>query len=560
MSPHANLRCGCALCAQRYHRLEPAARAAHARQGIRRRYRSVHGRLRSRHHRRRHQRRRHRARRRRPGRARAAAGAERPRLGHLVGLDQADPRRPALSRARRIPAGARGARRSARCCCGWRRTSSGRCASCCRRCRGRARRSCCGSGCCSTTGSARAKSCRRRAASISPTTSPASRCCGNSAPASNIPTAAVDDSRLVALNALDAAERGATIRTRTRVTRAEREDVWQLILNAQGHREIVTARVLVNAAGPWVGVVAETVLRIGGSAPVRLAKGSHIVVRKLFDHDRGYIFQNTDKRIVFALPFARGFHADRHDRREFRRRRSTRWRRARDEVIYLCRAVNEFFRERVEPRRRWCGRSPACARSTTTSQAGHAGGRHARLSSRARRALSAWRRCSRSTAARSRPIAGWPRTRSASLRISSSCTGAGLRRRRCRAAIFSGTRSRTRVAQTLRAWPFLSEAEAWRLVRAYGTRVERVLGDAKRREDIAPFFGPLSAAEVRYLMTARMGAHRRRRAVAAQQARAEARAAEKEALAQFMAAGRLQLAACATSVCTIRRRSHGTVS
>src|SRR4029079_13615047 len=103
-----------------------------------------------------------------------------------------------------------------------------------------------------------------------------------------------DDARLVALNALDAAERGATIRTRTRLTRAEREDVWTLILNAQGRREAVTARVMVTAAGPWVGVVSETVLRIEGPPPVRLAKGSHIVVRKLFDHDRGYIFQNTD--------------------------------------------------------------------------------------------------------------------------------------------------------------------------------------------------------------------------------------------------------------------------
>ena len=56
------------------------------------------------------------------------------------------------------------------------------------------------------------------------------------------------------------------------------------------------------------------------------------------------------------------------------------------------------------------------------------------------------------------------------------------------------------MSQTLRAWPFLEEPEAWRLVRAYGTRVERVLGQAKKREDIAPFFGPLSAAEVRYLM------------------------------------------------------------
>jgi glycerol-3-phosphate dehydrogenase len=65
---------------------------------------------------------------------------------------------------------------------------------------------------------------------------------------------------------------------------------------------------------------------------------------------------------------------------------------------------------------------------------------------------------------------------------------------------FRWTAVEGRVLQTREAWPFLEEAEAWRLVRAYGTRVDRVLGDARRREDIAPFFGPLSAAEVRYLM------------------------------------------------------------
>ena len=113
----------------------------------------------------------------------------------------------------------------------------------------------------------------------------------------------VDDSRLVVLNAIDAAERGATIRTRTRVARAEREDTWRLILNIQGRRDVVTARVLINAAGPWAGVVSETVVRTEGKPPLRLVKGSHIVVPKAFDHDRGYIFQNTDGRIVFALPF-----------------------------------------------------------------------------------------------------------------------------------------------------------------------------------------------------------------------------------------------------------------
>src|SRR4051812_32147576 len=157
-----------------------------------------------------------------------------------------------------------------------------------------------------------------------------------------------DDSRLVVLNALDAAERGATIRTRTRVTRAEREDTWKLILNTQGKRETVTARVLINAAGPWVGIVSETVLRIEGPPPVRLAKGSHIVVRKLFDHDSGYIFQNTDKRIVFALPFAGDFTLIGTTDENFVGTLDGVAPSA-EEVLYLCRAVNEFFREPIGP-------------------------------------------------------------------------------------------------------------------------------------------------------------------------------------------------------------------
>jgi glycerol-3-phosphate dehydrogenase len=117
----------------------------------------------------------------------------------------------------------------------------------------------------------------------------------------------VDDSRLVVLNALDAAERGASIRTRTKCLRAERSDQWRLVLNARGNREVVTARVLVNAAGPWVGDVSEMVLRQPGPARVRLVKGSHIVVPRLFDHASAYIFQNPDGRVVFAIPFETDF-------------------------------------------------------------------------------------------------------------------------------------------------------------------------------------------------------------------------------------------------------------
>jgi glycerol-3-phosphate dehydrogenase len=113
----------------------------------------------------------------------------------------------------------------------------------------------------------------------------------------------VDDARLVILNALDAAERGATIRTRTRCVRAERGKDWTLVLEVRGRRDIVTARALVNATGPWVGQFNETVLRLPAPLQVRLIAGSHIVVRRLFEHDRGYIFQTQDRRVVFALPF-----------------------------------------------------------------------------------------------------------------------------------------------------------------------------------------------------------------------------------------------------------------
>ena len=87
-----------------------------------------------------------------------------------------------------------------------------------------------------------------------------------------------DDARLVVLNALDAAERGAIIRTRTRCVRAERADVWRLVFEVHGRRDVTSARVLVNAAGPWVGIFADNVLHAPPSAHLRLDQGSHIVV------------------------------------------------------------------------------------------------------------------------------------------------------------------------------------------------------------------------------------------------------------------------------------------
>ncbi len=108
------------------------------------------------------------------------------------------------------------------------------------------------------------------------------------------------------LNARDAADRGATIRTRARVTEARREnDHWVVTVeNLRGRKvEEVRARLIVNAAGPWVDHVLSAAIGQNDVHNVRLVQGSHIVVRKKFDDPRAYFFQNNDGRIIFAIPY-----------------------------------------------------------------------------------------------------------------------------------------------------------------------------------------------------------------------------------------------------------------
>ena len=120
----------------------------------------------------------------------------------------------------------------------------------------------------------------------------------------------VNDARLVVLAARDAADRGATIKVRTKVTSARRDgDLWVIDMTDQatGEVERIEARMLVNAAGPWVDHVIVEALGKNGAHNVRLVKGSHIVVKKHFEHDRCYIFQNADNRIIFAIPYEDDF-------------------------------------------------------------------------------------------------------------------------------------------------------------------------------------------------------------------------------------------------------------
>ncbi|WP_108462286.1 glycerol-3-phosphate dehydrogenase [Devosia naphthalenivorans] len=118
----------------------------------------------------------------------------------------------------------------------------------------------------------------------------------------------VEDSRFVVLNARDAADKGATIHVRTKVTSVRRDaGSWLIELDGEGGRQTVRAKLVVNAAGPWVDQVITGAMGHKGARNVRLVKGSHLVVRRLFDHDRCYIFQNADGRIIFAIPYETDF-------------------------------------------------------------------------------------------------------------------------------------------------------------------------------------------------------------------------------------------------------------
>ena len=155
----------------------------------------------------------------------------------------------------------------------------------------------------------------------------------------------VEDSRMVVLNARDAADRGAEVRTRTRVLSAERDgDAWAVSL--PGGK--VRARALVNAAGPWVGDVLANVMRANAPATVRLVQGSHVVVPRLYEHDRCYIFQNADGRIFFAIPYETDFTLIGTTDRDYKGDPAA-VRATADEVDYICAAASEYFAAPVTP-------------------------------------------------------------------------------------------------------------------------------------------------------------------------------------------------------------------
>jgi glycerol-3-phosphate dehydrogenase len=314
----------------------------------------------------------------------------------------------------------------------------------------------------------------------------------------------VDDARLVVLNALDAAERGAVIRTRTRAVEARRSaEGWQVTTEdvITGRRETIRARALVNAGGPWVEEVLARRAGVNARARVRLVQGSHIVVPKLYAHDRAYIFQNEDGRIVFAIPYQDDFTligtTDRDYEGDPARVAITQ-----EEIDYLCAAVSEYFAKPVTPQDvvwTYAGVRPLYDDGASDAKAATRdyvfeldtpdgspllsifGGKittYRRLAEEALEKLGSVLRGNRQQP-------GW--------------TG--------HAALPGGDLDVSALPaltnELLRDYPFLARAHADRLAHAYGSRARLVLGRAKSMADLGQHFGAgLTESEVRYLMTA----------------------------------------------------------
>ncbi len=160
----------------------------------------------------------------------------------------------------------------------------------------------------------------------------------------------VDDARLVALCALDAAERGATVLTRTACVDAERgAGRWRVTLRtANGTTRQATSRALVNAAGPWAAQFLMEHAHSADRVHLRLVKGSHIVVPKLFDHGHAYIFQNADQRIIFAIPYEGDFTLIGTTDIEHRGAIGDASASA-EEIIYLCEQASRYFAKPIRP-------------------------------------------------------------------------------------------------------------------------------------------------------------------------------------------------------------------
>ncbi|MBM0107098.1 glycerol-3-phosphate dehydrogenase [Steroidobacter sp. S1-65] len=310
----------------------------------------------------------------------------------------------------------------------------------------------------------------------------------------------VDDSRLVVLNALDAALRGASIRTRTRFVSARVEgSQWLASIQDLPSSEItqVRARAIVNAAGPWVQRVLQSFPEMDVDAQVRLVKGSHIVVPRLFDGEHAFMLQNPDGRIVFAIPYQQQFTLVGTTDVPFDGD-ATQVSISNDEVLYLCSTVNSYFRKHIAPADvKW---SYAGVRPLSDDETENA----SKVTRDYRLELTE----TDNDAPPLLSVFGGKITtyrRLAESALSKLQLRGNDREWTDRAALPGGDLPRADFATfadgVQKRWPFLSAAMAHRLAQAYGTRVEKILGKAQAMLDLGEHYGGgLTQAELDYLV------------------------------------------------------------
>jgi glycerol-3-phosphate dehydrogenase len=311
----------------------------------------------------------------------------------------------------------------------------------------------------------------------------------------------VNDARLVALNARDAVDRGATVRTRTKVIAARREgELWAILIeDARTHEtEVIKARLLVNCAGPWVDHVLSDVVGQKDAHNVRLVQGSHIVVPRKFEDPRAYFFQNKDGRIIFAIPYEeeftligttdRDYPGDPHEVKI-----------SDAEIDYLCAAASEYFSEPVRPtdivwtysavRPLYDDHASKAQEATRDYVLKSEGGNgQAPILDAFGGKITTYRRLSESMLEK---IEGFLGKRGKPWTANAPLPGGD----------FPATGFDAEVKKLNVAYPFLDARLARRLTRLYGTRARALLGDAKSLADLGRAFGAdVYEAEIRYLM------------------------------------------------------------
>ncbi len=310
----------------------------------------------------------------------------------------------------------------------------------------------------------------------------------------------IEDSRLVALNARDAEAHGARIMTRTEVVGAEREGGhWVIRLRdaVTGGETTRRARMLVNAAGPWVGDVISGTLRLNTTDNVRLVRGSHIVTRRLFDHDKCYFFQGTDGRIIFAIPYETDFTligtTDQEHLRADEKPVITD-----GERDYLLTFASQYFKtpvtaddivwtySGVRPLYDDGAKSATAATRDYVLKVETAGG--APLLNIFGGKITTYRRLAEAALEKivsHVPASSGPWTAGAPLP----------------GGDFPVKGVKALIAALMADYPFLTERWATRLVRAYGTEARQILGTATSAPDLGEDFGAtLTATEVEWLM------------------------------------------------------------